>query len=124
MNFFKRLLGNTITDNDTKTEIENISVNENLFRTDEEPAVQPTTRTENAKPALRDILNRDFESMGFQDGYNTHRPEQLTNRVKSISAEFRMIYQSELQEIDSDLLKLNSYLTENVKEHIGVIQKE
>lgn len=116
MNFLRRLFGTAATENNQ--EAQPVFVNEHLFRTDEDPVLKIDEHKAESQPALEEILKRDFESIGFHDGYHMHAPEQLTNRLNSIKAEFRMIYQKEIQYLASEMFNCKKYLTDALKEHL------
>lgn len=64
---------------------------------------------------LADLLEVDYESMGWKDGHDYHDLDRMEFQMELIAADFRQAYDRELQEIGHQLEVLEPYLVEKMK---------
>ncbi len=85
-------------------------ISEDLFIEDEAPVEEVQATSQKAKSHLASFLDRNFYSMGFQDGYMRHSLELLDTKVRKIKAEFRLCIDKQSQEVHKQILELDKHL--------------
>lgn len=70
-----------------------------------------------AKPetVIGRLLERDYEEMGYRDGFRMHDLARMELQLEVIAADFRQAYDMELQEIEVQMGALEKYLVEKTK---------
>jgi hypothetical protein len=117
-NFFKNLLGNGNAKNTESAQVlsnageyQNLSdISEDLFIENEAPVEEMQTTPQKVKSHLARFLERDFYSMGFQDGYMRHSSELLDTTVRKIKVEFRLCIDKQSQEVNEQIMELEKHL--------------
>ncbi|RZK13241.1 MAG: hypothetical protein EOO46_00090 [Flavobacterium sp.] len=124
-NFFgSKTINNPTEQNDARaTELPTI-VDRTLFIEDEAP------ETTNAKPAtvsdLKVFLEKNYEWMGFNDGYAQPDADYMNNRISALRAHFRLAIDKSLdtQRIEVSELKLHLIDVEGISPRLEAKLKE
>src|SRR5690554_3780541 len=107
MTFFSRLFGKRPEAAQTLTPatLEAVpSIARDLFTEDmhpsefEEEAVQKEVRIE--QTLLDSLLSRDYEEMGYKDGFRMHDLTRMEIQLEVMASDFRQAYDMELQDIE------------------------
>ncbi len=125
MNFLSKFFDNkTKTNNPIKmiTEPKSIAVEtpeENippvdLFIDNEAPQPEKQAATE-TESKITVFLNRNYQSMGINDGYEYHSQETLETAKKKIRAEFQLIVDQSIQEKFGNRLQMKNLVVDVAK---------
>lgn len=114
MNIFKSLFGKPTAIEVAPTPT---FVDERLFVSNEEPVTDANLAPSKLN-ALEEIIARNFVNEGFSDGYESHNVGLLANRMESMVAEYRLVFRSQIQQIDALITELQPYLMDEVKVHM------
>jgi hypothetical protein len=94
------------TGNPRTVEIPNVT--EDLF-VENKPPVNELETSHPSGINIQAFLAKDYYGNGFQDGYNYHNLEMLTNRLKSIKAEFRLQVDLVIDQRRRNMLELRTH---------------
>ncbi len=122
MSFLNNLFGGSASKNVSLTEtIESSKINESakavnippaeLFIDNIPPAVQTKTE-EHSTNKISKFINRDYFSLGFNDGYEYHSNDILESGKKKIKAEFLLILDQSIEEKQRERLKTKNLLVD------------
>lgn len=118
---------NAHTGNPATVEIPNVM--EDLF-VETKPPVNEQETSQSSGVSIQAFLEKDYYGMGFQDGYNYHNLEMLTNRLKSIKAEFRLQIDLMIDQRRRNMLELRTHniemegLSERTVKQIDAVEND
>lgn len=112
-NFFKNLFGNNesaqasvnASENENRSEI-----SEDLFIENEAPENELPATPQKVKSHIARFLDKDFFSLGFQDGYMRRSSALLETTIRKMKADFRLCIDRQSQEINEQVLELEKHL--------------
>lgn len=89
---------------------------EGLFIAKERPEIAEPRDNGDQPTALEALLGRDYDSVGYRDGYEIQDLHTCEARVKSIASEFRAAYREALDQIQERILKITPHMTDEVRD--------
>ncbi len=129
MNLLKRFFGNSIagntisgTNNNTPSisHAEEDQLLKNIFVNPEPPVDDQVEKDGNA---IKQFLDQDFLSKGYNDGYSSHSAETMKNQVKVIKNEFRYILSRKVDDLRQEILGFEDHLI-NIEGIEGRLEKQ
>jgi len=112
-NIFKNLFGNNRSAHALNNTSENgihSDISEDLFIEKETLEEEPQPLPQKAKSHLARFLERDFYSMGFQDGYIQRSSALRDITIRKIKADFRLCIDRQIQEVNDQVIELEKHL--------------
>jgi uncharacterized membrane protein len=107
LDFFRR---NKSNDNQviepTATDADLPIVNKDLFSDIHAPTITAVSTSNQGPSQIRSFLNRDYNNIGYTDGYEHHNSETLAQKLLMLKSEFRQIADEAIDERQQEIFQL------------------